>query len=326
MTVVRGDAARNTLALIKTIKEGGNPSAVYAQLEGPELSSLLRHLGQWQEGAMAPDRFFYILQRAVLGGGEMLLSPREAWLESHFARAAVISEQLEDILNQLLTYLEKELPRALQREVLTWLPRPIEPAPDVVILLGTPWLMYTDGLIYLDLLGLAELGKERAEQFICHEVFHHCHRRLTMGASPLYPWLFELQSEGIVGHIIGGSRELWEACHRHAPREFAGGILTRLEWYPRFNGNPDLYMTELWQILVEGLKGNRSRLAQWYRERFPGHHQGVLMARVIEEELGREDLISSLLRPEDFPALFHRAAVKGNLPKPSAELLTALAQ
>jgi hypothetical protein len=311
---------------MKTIKEGGNPLAAYSQLEGPELTSLLRHLGQWQEGAMAPDRFLYILQRAVLGGGEMLLSPREAWLESHLARAGVISEQLEEFLNQILIYLEKELPRALQREVLAWLPNPVEPAPDVAILLGTPWLMYTDDIIYLDLLGLAEVGKERAEQFICHEVFHHCHRRLAMGASPLLPWLFELQSEGVVGHIVGGSRELWEACHRHAPGEFAGSILTRLEWYPRFNSSPDQYMEELWQILAEGMGGKRDRLAHWYRERFPGHHQGVLMAKVIEQELGREELVGSLLRPEDFPALFNKASLKGNLPKPPTELLSALAQ
>jgi hypothetical protein len=50
------------------------------------------------------------------------------------------------------------------------------------------------------------------------------------------------------------------------------------------------------------------------------------MAKVIEQELGREELVGSLLRPEDFPALFNKASLKGNLPKPPTELLSALAQ
>lgn len=308
MVSVHWDTARMVVAMMKEIRSGGDRARLWLeQLNEPRFSPVLHSCGRWDEGRhhpLPPDRLLYVLFNAWQDRGNLQLPPEQSHLQAHLQRAYRELDRLEQALEHYSGSLEQQLAATVEREVTSWLPRPVDLDCKVEITLGTPMLGFAAaGAIYLDLLALAELGQQRAEQYIAHHLFHFCHKRLAEGNTAddrLWRCLFSFQGEGVVNHVIGGSREMLELRYKYATGPLRDRLLRRLEHYAAFAREPEPYFEKLYQLLEEALVGTPASLAQYCRDVDPGHYQGVAVAGTIEQRLGAAALRETLCQPVDF--------------------------
>lgn len=308
MVSVHWDTARILLAMMKEIRGDGDQARRWLeQLNQPRFAPVLYSCGRWEAGRhlpLPPERFLYLLFNAWRGEGNLQLPPEQVQLQTHLERVYAEVDGLEQALAQYSERMEEQLSSAIKREVFPWLPERVELDYRVEITLGAPLLGFVAaGVIYLDLLAVAELGRTRAEQYISHQLFHFAHRRLARGRTDddqLWACLFSLQSEGVVNYIIGGSREMLELRYKFARGPLREQLLHRLEHYAAFPRKPAVYFEKLYCLVETALAGDPASLVKYCREIDPGHYQGVAMARTIEAQLGAHLLKESLYHPVDF--------------------------
>ncbi|MTI95834.1 MAG: hypothetical protein FH749_10185 [Firmicutes bacterium] len=301
--------ARRVLSIMSEIRDGQNQADYWLELlYGSEFAPLLVHCGHWEDGRqqpLSPERFLYILQNSWSRQGTFQLPPRQQRLERHFARAYSFLDRLQEILSYYHEYLRDNLEPCLDREVRPYLPESVTVGQKVELTLGTDQLAFVAGDIYLDLLGVRELGEQRVEQYVAHEVFHEAHNRLAANSAKrysrqLFASLFGLQSEGVANHVIGGAREVLELRYKHSQSPERDQLLQRLQMYADFERAPGAGFEELFSMLQRAAEGRTEGVAAWFRKTSPGHYQGVAMADAIEEKLGIDALVATLKDPGEF--------------------------
>ncbi len=331
MVSLHGDSARMVMDIMQEIREGRDTGRQWLErLEKASFEPVLSSCGHWEEGRhvpLEPQRFLYVLINAWQDSGTLQLPAEQLAVQHHLQRAFSRLDGLPEVLDSNIGDLEERLPETIKREVLPWLPQTVELGQRLEIVLGAPAMGFVSGgNIYLDLLALWELGQERVEQFIAHHLFHFAHRQLTRdqpGDDGLWACLFSLQTEGVVNHVIGGSREMLELRYKYAREPLRTGLRQRLEHYAAFARDSRPYFKELYSLLGKAVDGDAKGLVQYCRQTDPGHFQGVAMAKAIENQAGPSILRETLWNPVDFLLAWSKTNGDGHAPLP-AELAQKL--
>ncbi len=323
MVSLGGDKARMVIEVMEEVRAGQQLGRKWLdQLGQAAFEPVLSSCGRWHEGRhvpLDPQGFVYALINAWQDSGTLQVPPEQLALQHHLQRAFQRLDDLPAVLDRQTRELEAQLPQTIKREVLSWLPEPVDVDQQIEIVLGAPVLGFASrGTIYLDLLALWELGQERAEQFIAHHLFHFAHRKLADDSQRdnLWACLFSLQTEGIVNYVIGGSREMLELRYKYAVDPLRSRLRQRLEHYAAFARDSRPYFQELYDLLDKALDGNPRELVKYCRQTDPGHFQGVAMSKAIEDQAGAEGLKKTLWHPVEFLLAWHRTDGGGHLPMP----------
>lgn len=208
-----------------------------------------------------------------------------------------LTDKLADVTLRIATTASENLPRGAQC------------ASEIRLVAGTTSGGFTDETgVYVDIAVLGALGADPklTEQFLAHELWHSGHWSLIERHPQLdAPWfmpLAQLQSEGLVNFLIGGTYEFY--AHKAAE-----GQAEERERAQRFLAYADAMKTEA-LTRIDALFLAVSRLvggdATTYREYSnslpdaPGYLHGKYMAEIIDSALGREVLLATCPDPVAF--------------------------
>lgn len=249
------------------------------------------------------------------------------------ARFAV---QNVDVLGKLLHRLHTDLAETTLRVEMTAygnLPEQAHCAPEIRMVAGTTSGGFVDDIgVYVDIAVLASFGADQklVEQFLAHELWHSGHWSLIANHPYLdAPWfmpLAQLQSEGLVNFLIGGTYEL------NSHRSVAGQPEEKerakqfLAYADSMKAEAASRIDELFQKVGQLVHGDVEAYRQYVSDLpdGPGYLHGRHMAHVIDRALGRKKLLSTCPDPAAFLLSYADACSRLGIEEPPQEALATI--
>lgn len=229
-------------------------------------------------------------------------------------------DELEGVLGYLLQH-SNSLGQQIETRVRNNLPRGATLPPSMKLVLGTTSLGFvTQEGIYVDHVSLYMFHDdvETVEDLLTHESWHFGHSSL-LDSHPhrTESWflpLAQLQSEGIVNYLIGGTYQIHQYQSRYAEGEARKQSRHFVQYADTMQDDLEPRVRELFSHLERLMVGDTDSYSRYVQTLpdIPGYLHGVVMARAIDEVFGREALISSTHDPLEFIVLAAQALqVKG---------------
>lgn len=197
----------------------------------------------------------------------------------------------------------------IETRVRSSLPREAVLPASITMVLGTTSSGYVDANgIYIDLVALYMFhGDTRmTENLLTHESWHFGHGSLLeVHPHRNEPWfmpLAQLQSEGIVNFLVGGTHELNQYRAQHSDGEVREQSRRFLEYFDTMEDQSARRLNELFSTLVSLLSGDVESYTTYVASLpdMPGYLHGVYMSRKIHEVFGRDALVRSASDPMSF--------------------------
>ncbi|QSO47359.1 DUF5700 domain-containing putative Zn-dependent protease [Alicyclobacillus mengziensis] len=215
-------------------------------------------------------------------------------------------------LSAVLNYLEQNsesLGVEVERRVKENLPVGAVLPNAITMILGTTSSGYVnDEGIFIDLVTLYMFhdDKKMIKDLLTHESWHFGHSSLLEShPNANEPWFLpvaQLQSEGIVNYIVGGTYQINQHRAQHSEDQAREESRRFVEYVDSFNTVAQIRLNELLSSLEKLLSGDLEGYMKYVRTLpdIPGYLHGVFMSRQIEAVFGREVLVQSASDPVKF--------------------------
>jgi len=208
------------------------------------------------------------------------------------------------------------------------LPEDAHCAPEIRIVAGTTSGGFVDDIsVYVDLAVLSSLGADQrlVEQFLAHELWHSGHWSLVEKHRYLdAPWfipLAQIQSEGLVNFLIGGTYELYShksVAGQPEEKEYAQRFLAYAD---SMHAEAPARIRELYEKIGRLVRGDVEAYRQYVSglPDGPGYLHGRYMAQVVDKAFGRKKLLSTSPDPAAFLLLYADACSELGIEGPPEE-------
>lgn len=246
--------------------------------------------------------------------------------------------QHADVIHELLLNLNTRVADAALHIASTAyenLPQGAACAEEIHLVAGTASGGFTDETgVYVDVAVLAALGAnpDLTEQFLSHELWHSGHWSLIERHHHVNePWfmpLAQLQSEGLVNCLIGGTYELYAYKAKTGQEDEKERAFRFLAYADSMETEASQRIGELYSAIARLLEGDQTTYLEFSQALpdAPGYLHGRHMARVIDKALGRESLLATCPDPVRFLTTYSEACERLGLKPPSEEVCAMLAR
>ncbi len=234
---------------------------------------------------------------------------RQRYMLQNMQLALTHTSALEQLLVRLLRD-EDSLSEEIVATVKINLPAQAQLPGAITLALGTCSGGFVDGEggIFVDLATIHALADDPFAiiQFLAHETWHSGHWSLVATHPRQHePWfgpLVQLQSEGMVNHLIGGTYELMSRTVQTDHGETRNSAARFLDYADTMDAHSQSRMVDYLEHLEALIAGNTAKYDAFVRNLpdNPGYLHGVLMAKTIEETLGRRALLETTPDPVAF--------------------------
>ena len=300
------------MPIVRDLKEKKSSSTRQWSLSGtePSLSGVLKNgyvaeedgrpltVAEWQE-----------MWRAAAAGERPELGFRQRYMIENMRLAIAHLGEIEQILAGMLRD-EDSLSRQIEALVLANLPARAQLPDTITLLLGTCSGGFVDeqGRIVVDLAAVHMLAADPGAvlQFLAHETWHSGHWSLLADDPRMQePWFMafpQLQSEGMVNHLIGGTYKLMSIAAQTGQGETQKRAQEFLHYADTLEACAETRMSEYLECLDALFSGDSGPYEAYVRTLpdAPGYLHGVLMAKAIADSFGRQALIETASDPVRF--------------------------
>ncbi len=249
------------------------------------------------------------LWRGAVAGQQAVPGFRQRYMLQNMQVALTHTSALEQMLAHLLRD-EDSLSEQIVARVMINLPAHAQLPGAITLALGTCSGGFVDrqGGIVVDLVTIHALADDPSAiiQFLAHETWHAGHWSLVATHPRQHePWLgplAQLQSEGMVNHLIGGTYELMSRTVRTGHGEAQDRAARFLDYADTMDAHSQPRMVDYLEHLDALIAGNTVEYESFVRQLpdNPGYLHGVLMAKTIEDVRGRRALLDTTPDPVAF--------------------------
>ncbi len=232
---------------------------------------------------------------------------------------ARFSLQNAEALDVLIRHLTTRLADITQRIVtiaVENLPSGAHCATEIHLVAGTASGGFTDETgVYVDMAVLGALGAnpKLTEQFLAHELWHSGHWSLIERHPRVdEPWFMpfaQLQSEGVVNFLIGGTYELYAHKALEGQEDEKQRARRFLTYADSMDAEAFMRIDQLYSVIGSLLEGNEMAFQNFSNSLpdAPGYLHGKYMAQIINSTLGRDALLATCSDPVTFLLEYARA-------------------